>query len=67
MGMTGGVFADRLVHQTQGELPWLKGARVGFGQAADADVARLRALQFGEAATPQEGVPVRSSCPRAAR
>src|SRR5882724_12649795 len=59
MEMTGGVFADRLVHQTQGELTGPERARViGFGLAAGADVAHLSALQFGEAAAPGKGVPV---------
>src|SRR5882757_5666906 len=53
MGMTGGVFADRLVHQTQGELPGLERVRVvRFGRAAGADVAHLRALQFGKQRVP---------------
>ena len=57
--MTGSVFADRLVHQAQGESPWFEGARiVGLGRAACADVAHLRARQFREPATPGEGIPI---------
>src|SRR6516162_2607223 len=57
--MAGGVFADRLMHQAQGKLPRLEGARVvGFGRAAGADIAHLRALELGEAAAAGEGVPI---------
>jgi hypothetical protein len=59
VGMTSGVFADRLMHQAQGELPRLEGARiVCFGRAAGADIAHLRALQLGKAPAAREGVPV---------
>jgi len=59
MGMTGGVLADGLMHQAQRELPWFECARVvGFGRAAGADIAHLRALQFGEATAPGKGIPV---------
>src|SRR5215472_859069 len=57
--MAGRVLADRLMHQTQSELPRLKCARViRLGRAAGAYVAHLRPFQFGETAASREGVPV---------
>ena len=59
VGMAGGVFADRLVHQAQRELPRPEGTRVvRFGRAAGADVAHLGARQIGKTAAPGKGVPI---------
>src|SRR5262245_2911734 len=45
MEMVSGVFADRLVHQAQAELPWFERARIaGFGGTAGTDVPHLGAL-----------------------